>query len=105
MTENLKEWKQCEQANSEQLFSFSSFYLSYQHCFICRPSDSTVSEDAGIEPRAVATLALTVRRDLTARLDLIRKTAYTIQEQNRPFQPPYCSLHVEQGFGSVFICN
>jgi hypothetical protein len=33
-----------------------------QHCFICRPSDSTVSEDAGIEPRTVATLALTVRR-------------------------------------------
>jgi hypothetical protein len=29
-----------------------------QHCFICRPSDSTVSEDAGIEPRTVATLAL-----------------------------------------------
>ena len=22
-----------------------------QHCFICRPSDSTVSEDAGIEPK------------------------------------------------------
>jgi hypothetical protein len=22
-----------------------------QHCFVCRPSDSTVSEDAGIEPR------------------------------------------------------
>jgi hypothetical protein len=33
-----------------------------QHCFICRPSDSTVSEDAGIEPRTVATLALAVRR-------------------------------------------
>jgi hypothetical protein len=32
------------------------------HCFICRPSDSTVSEDAGIEPRTTATLALTVRR-------------------------------------------
>jgi hypothetical protein len=31
-----------------------------QHCFICRPSDSTVSEDAGIEPRTVATSALTV---------------------------------------------
>ncbi len=30
-----------------------------QHCFICRPSDFTVSEDAGIEPRTVATLALT----------------------------------------------
>ncbi len=23
------------------------------HCFICRPSDSSVSEDAGIEPRTV----------------------------------------------------
>jgi hypothetical protein len=32
-----------------------------QHCFICRPSDSTVSEDAGIEPRTVATVALAVR--------------------------------------------
>jgi hypothetical protein len=33
-----------------------------QHCFICRPSDFTVSEDAGIEPRKVATTALAVRR-------------------------------------------
>jgi hypothetical protein len=41
-------------------FFFSMYYI--QHCFICRPSDSTVSEDAGIEPRTVATSALTVRR-------------------------------------------
>jgi hypothetical protein len=33
-----------------------------QHCFICRPSDSTVSDDAGIEPRTVATSVLSVRR-------------------------------------------
>jgi hypothetical protein len=33
-----------------------------QHCFICRPSDSTVSEDAGLEPRTVATTALAVGR-------------------------------------------
>jgi hypothetical protein len=33
-----------------------------QHFFICRPSNSTVSEDAWIEPRTVATLALTARR-------------------------------------------
>jgi hypothetical protein len=33
-----------------------------QHCFICRPSDFTVSEEAGIEPRTVATLALKARR-------------------------------------------
>jgi hypothetical protein len=32
-----------------------------QHCFICRPSDSAVSEDAGIEPRSVVTLTLTAR--------------------------------------------
>ncbi len=29
--------------------------------FTCRPSDSTVFEDAGIEPKNVATLALPVR--------------------------------------------
>jgi hypothetical protein len=33
-----------------------------QHCFICRPSDSTVSENARIEPRTVATSSLAVRR-------------------------------------------
>ena len=39
------------------------FYQYFiQHCFIYRPSDSTVSEDAGIEPRTVATTALAVRR-------------------------------------------
>jgi hypothetical protein len=38
------------------------FYALYStHCFICRPSDSTVSEDAGIEPRTVATSAWAVR--------------------------------------------
>jgi hypothetical protein len=38
-----------------------------QRCFNCRPSDSFVSEDAGIEPRTVATVALAVRRsDLSA---------------------------------------
>ncbi len=40
-----------------------------QHCFIRRPSDSTVSEDAEIEPRTVATSALAVRHWL----DLIHK--------------------------------
>ncbi len=38
------------------------FMYCIQYCFICRPSDSTVSEDAGIEPRTVATTALAVRR-------------------------------------------
>jgi hypothetical protein len=30
------------------------FYILFQHCFICLPSDSTVPTDAGIEPRTVA---------------------------------------------------
>jgi hypothetical protein len=40
------------------------FFFSYciQHCFICRPSDSTVPTDAGIEPRTAAIGALAVRR-------------------------------------------
>ncbi len=43
-----------------------------QRCFICRPSDSTVSEDAGIdEPRTVATSALAVGRPNHS--DLIHK--------------------------------
>jgi hypothetical protein len=33
-----------------------------QRRFICRPSDSTVSDDAGIEPGPFATTALAVRR-------------------------------------------
>jgi hypothetical protein len=40
-------------------------------CFICRPSDSTVSEEAGIEPRTVATMALAVRRANHSAIDSI----------------------------------
>jgi hypothetical protein len=36
-----------------EFFGFFLFMYDIQHCFICRPSDSTVSEDAGIEPRTV----------------------------------------------------
>jgi hypothetical protein len=43
---------------------FLIFSYFIQHCFICRPSDSTVPTDAGIEPRTDATGALTVRRSV-----------------------------------------
>jgi hypothetical protein len=43
------------------IFSLFVHYI-IQHCFICRPSDSTVPTDAGIEPKTVATSALAVRR-------------------------------------------
>jgi hypothetical protein len=46
---------------SQFCFNWNVFF-EIQHCFICHPSDSTVSEDAGIEFRTVATLALAVRR-------------------------------------------
>jgi hypothetical protein len=46
--------------NNQILLDFFSMYC-IQHCFICRPSDCTVPEDAGIEPRTVVTLALAVR--------------------------------------------
>ncbi len=44
------------------IFCFFLFMYVIQHCFICCPSDSTVLEDAGIEPRTDASLALTARR-------------------------------------------
>jgi hypothetical protein len=47
------------------IFSWGIFFPYYiQHCFIYRPSDSTVPTDAGIEPGSgtVATGALAVRR-------------------------------------------
>jgi hypothetical protein len=45
------------------VFTFMWQFLYFvQHCFICRPSDLTVSEDACIEPRTVATSVLAVRR-------------------------------------------
>jgi hypothetical protein len=49
-----------------------------QHCFICCPSDSTVSEDAGIEPRTVATSALAVRR--SSHSDYISSNSVPIQD-------------------------
>ncbi len=46
--------------STSRIFSLNvSKFLS---CIICCPSDSTVSEDAGIEPRTVATAAMAVRR-------------------------------------------
>ncbi len=42
--------------------NFFFFLYDIQQCFICHPSDSTVSKDAGIEAKTVAILALTARR-------------------------------------------
>ncbi len=47
-----------------------------QHCFICRLSDSTVSDNTGIEPRTLATLALVV-------------TLYTVKKVSDFFVPSW----------------
>ncbi len=58
-------------------FSIFDFFMTViVHCFICRPSDYTVSEDAEIEPRPVATLTFTAMRSLTSRPDLIFFSCY-----------------------------
>jgi hypothetical protein len=60
-------------------FDTIQFLYFIRHCFICRrPSDQIASEDAGIEPLNVTTLALAVKRynrpttvDLICWLDII----------------------------------
>jgi hypothetical protein len=72
--------------NKEEFFvDFFFFMFDIQHCFICRPSDSTVSEDAGIEPRIVATMAWTVMRSIhSARSHpLIRRTMVHLEIFNQ----------------------
>ncbi len=56
------------------ILDFFSMYC-IQHCFICRPSDSTVSEDAGIEP-GLLWLGHWQSDVLTTRLDLVHGEVY-----------------------------
>jgi hypothetical protein len=66
-----KMWRSEAKSNRGIFWILFCFMYCIQHCFICRPSDSTVSEDAGIESRTVATSTLAVRRSITTRLDII----------------------------------
>jgi hypothetical protein len=84
-----------------------------QHCFIYISSDFTKSEDAGIEPRTVATLALTARLfNHLARSHLtppspsdpcshcnVDETVYS------PFSPPRLFLSLVCICGVVFHCG
>ncbi len=68
--------------SKREIYFYFLFMCVIQHCFICRPSDSTVSEDAGIEPRTVATLALTARRsNQSARSHPLSKISSTVHTQ------------------------
>jgi hypothetical protein len=55
---------------------FSKYFI--QHCFICLPSDFTVSEDAGIEPRTVGCNILHWQSDaVTTRLKISSIVVHT----------------------------
>ncbi len=59
-------------------FPIAKVLSCIQHCFICRPSDSTVPTDAGIEPRTVATGTLADRRSNHLARSQSLKSAYRI---------------------------
>jgi hypothetical protein len=69
-----RDWYQVDFAS---VFAFCMIIKSYlslyfiQHCLICRPGDSTVSEDARSELKTVAILALAQLDALTTWLDLL----------------------------------
>ncbi len=50
----------CNRGMFLDFFMYSMYFIHY--CLICRPADSNVSGDVGIQPRIVATSALAVRR-------------------------------------------
>jgi hypothetical protein len=58
-------------------FNFLGLFMYFiQPCFICRPSDSTVSKDAGIVPRNCCDIGNWQSYILTTRLDLIHKMTF-----------------------------
>jgi hypothetical protein len=91
-------------------FIFSSYYI--QHCFICRPSDSTVPTDAGIEPRTVATGALAVRRSVSQQpKSIVYKGGYEKgrgckERAVRHLKFYYnCMIHLKKQSQSLRICT
>ncbi len=70
-------------AKSAKIFIYSFLQYFIELCFICRPSDSTVSEDAGVEPRTVATKAMAIRCFYHTRLELIHGMAKSHQQSAR----------------------
>jgi hypothetical protein len=60
-------------SGSTTLFLRMFFLYFVQHCFICHPSDSAASGDAGIAPRTFGTLLLAARRSKHSAVDLIHR--------------------------------
>jgi hypothetical protein len=99
-----------KQTCTDVFFDFRFFMYFIQHFFIFRPSDSTVSEDAGIEPKTVATLTFTsIRSNLSAESHLFQLLLCSPLDQNSergctPFYPSmyFFSLVYEVPYGVKF---
>jgi hypothetical protein len=73
-----------KQTGSQHYFKAGYFFkLNFQYfiqpCFVCRPSNFTASEDAGIKPRTVATSALAVKRDAAMLSMFCNKNSHTLK--------------------------
>jgi hypothetical protein len=62
-----------------------SFNVLIQHCFIFCPSDSTMSEDAGIEPKTIVTSALAFRSSIYSARSHLQKLFGPPNPQNATF--------------------
>ncbi len=80
---------------------FGVFKYFIQHSFICRPSDSTGSEDSGIEP---TTMTLTVRCSKPKRINTYRAEAY---RSSLPFpnEFPSCNPHTSESMDRYYYGN
>jgi hypothetical protein len=78
-----------------------------QHCFICHPSDSTVSKDAGIETSTVATTALAARRsNHSARSHPLRKKERKKEERKKVYlSSSRTNIFIEITAGTCFIIH
>jgi hypothetical protein len=74
------------------------FYILYSTCFICRPSDSTVLEDAGIEPRTGVSCDFGIGKSdaQTTRLDLIHNSARSHPLSPRSHPPRLDLIHLSR---------
>ncbi len=67
-----------------------------QPCFICRPIDSTMAEEDGIEPRTIVTSALAVRRSNHSSRSHPPIPTPNISEENHNLNKSLCTITEEK---------
>jgi hypothetical protein len=84
-----------------------------QHCFVCRPSDSTASEDAGVAPRTVVITILSVRShppsvrshasSVRSHAPLARSHPHSARSRPHLAQRRFIHEETEMGGGGVYL--